>query len=313
VILHIVNGGTVADGLRAAGVEGDVVEYADVLHEGPVPPDENAADFREVRAAFIAASGWAPAEQARLHISAWEGPATVLREFDDVVLWYEHDLFDQLLLIRLLSWWWKNAPVDPPSLVSPGDYLGLQTPAQLVALFEARECVEEAQLTLACDAWRAFTASEPLELARIVGHENTMALPHLEGALRRLLEEYPSVTNGLARTERQILEILEQSPLTPFDLFTANARREERVFMGDATFFMRLERMLAARRPLVRRDAHDAPIQITDNGRRVLSGELDDVAMNGIDKWIGGVHLTSDNVWRWNGDEVMRGDGGINR
>ena len=310
MILHIVNGKTVTDGLQAAGIAGDVVEYSDVLHEGPVPPDDDATAFRETRAEFLASMGWVPADEARLLIGAWEGPVTVLREFEDVVLWYEHDLFDQLLLIRLLNWWWKHAPVDPPSLVSPADYLGMQSAAQLQALFAGRERVSEAQLTTAADAWRAVTAPDPTQLARIVLHENTAALPHLEGALRRLLEEYPSPVNGLGRTERQILEILEQSPLTLYDLFAANARREERVFMGDATFFQRVDRMLAARRPLIERNGGDAPLQITDNGRRVLSGELDDVVLNGIDRWIGGVHLAGDNVWRWNGDEVIGGMGG---
>ena len=304
--LHIVNGAIVADALREAGVGGVIVEYADVLHEGPVPFDEDPAAFRDVRAGFLAAGGLASFADARRHLGAWEEHVARLAELEEVVLWYEHDLFDQLLLIRLLGWWQRNAPEAPPALVSPADYLGVMTAAQLGALFDARQRVTATQLAVAAEAWRAVTAPEPRALADMVRRERVEVLPHLEGALRRLLEEYPSPDGGVGRTERQVLEILEQSPLTPFDLFTANARREERVFMGDATFFLRLDRMLGARRPLIQRSPHDGPLLITDNGLRVLRGELDDVALNGIDQWIGGVHLTPENVWRWNGDEMMR-------
>jgi hypothetical protein len=42
-------------------------------------------------------------------------------------------------------------------------------------------------------------------------------------------------------------------------------------------------------------------VTITNRGRAILNGELDRVATYGIDRWFGGVHLTSDGVqWRWN-------------
>jgi hypothetical protein len=304
--LHIVNGSTTQQGLQQAGIPGETSEYADVLHEGPVPPDDDIDAWLSVRAEFIASLEWESAEAALQHMRGWQRALESFRDYDDVVLWYEHDLFDQLLLIRHLHWWWTHAPMDPPSLVSPADYLGGMSSAQLLGLFEAKRRVTEAQLTLASSAWQAFTASEPTELVRIVQHENTSDLPHLQGALLRLLQEYPSTRNGLGRTEQQMLGILEQSPLSAFDLFTANARREERVFMGDATFFTRLDRLLSARRPLVQRRTADGPLELTDHGQRVLAGEADDVELNGVERWIGGVHLTESALWRWNGVSVAR-------
>jgi hypothetical protein len=40
---------------------------------------------------------------------------------------------------------------------------------------------------------------------------------------------------------------------------------------------------------------------MTATGRRVLGGDADHVAVNGIDRWIGGTHLNGHAVrWRWN-------------
>jgi hypothetical protein len=41
-------------------------------------------------------------------------------------------------------------------------------------------------------------------------------------------------------------------------------------------------------------------LRLTATGARVLAGEADHVALNGVDRWIGGVHLQGHQVpWRW--------------
>jgi hypothetical protein len=36
----------------------------------------------------------------------------------------------------------------------------------------------------------------------------------------------------------------------------------------------------------------------------VLHGDADRVELLGIDRWIGGTHITPANVWRWNAAEL---------
>ena len=41
-------------------------------------------------------------------------------------------------------------------------------------------------------------------------------------------------------------------------------------------------------------------VAITDAGREVLHGHADRTALLGLDRWLGGVHLTSPDIaWRW--------------
>jgi hypothetical protein len=58
--------------------------------------------------------------------------------------------------------------------------------------------------------------------------------------------------------------------------------------------------------PLLRLDPSGRPVKratgvdLTDTGARVLAGQADQIALNGIDRWIGGVHLQGHRVpWRW--------------
>lgn len=48
-------------------------------------------------------------------------------------------------------------------------------------------------------------------------------------------------------------------------------------------------------------------LRLTHIGERVLAGTADHVLLNGIDRWIGGVHLQGHDVpWRWNdGTETL--------
>ncbi|MDP4504935.1 hypothetical protein [Nonomuraea turcica] len=45
----------------------------------------------------------------------------------------------------------------------------------------------------------------------------------------------------------------------------------------------------------------DARLSLIGAGRHVLHGRQDHVTLNGVDRWIGGVHLAGRAVpWRWN-------------
>jgi len=63
--------------------------------------------------------------------------------------------------------------------------------------------------------------------------------------------------------------------------------------------------LAAAPVPLLEAESGTDRVAITDAGRRVLDGRDDHVALNGVDRWIGGVHVTGD--WRWDeGTESVR-------
>lgn len=51
-------------------------------------------------------------------------------------------------------------------------------------------------------------------------------------------------------------------------------------------------------------DARPFPraMRLTPLAREVLAGRRDWIAENGIDRWVGGVHLMPGNVWRWDSD-----------
>jgi hypothetical protein len=91
------------------------------------------------------------------------------------------------------------------------------------------------------------------------------------------------------------------------DLFPAHQRTEEHPFMGDSTIWDRLHDLERGTRPLVKiargtteRVMLDSAITITNDGRCVLAGELDWMAIAAFERWIGGTHLVAPAIqWRW--------------
>lgn len=185
--------------------------------------------------------------------------------------------------------------------------LGQLDARQLSTLVERKEPVTNSHFDLAVRAWAAFRAPDPVALVRLA-RERPDALPFLADALRRLLAEYPSSANGLSTTARHAMEAMEEGPLDGGALFQRTQDREDRPFMGDRGFFDVIGCLASARTPLVRidpegvsRDLRGRRVSLTAAGRRVLHGDADAVALNGIDQWRGGVHLfgADSSPWRW--------------
>jgi len=183
------------------------------------------------------------------------------------------------------------------SLICTDRYLGPMTPSELAELWPIRRTVSDEEFDLAAAAWRAFCSPDPSAIDRLLGSD-TSALPFLAGALRRHLQQFPSVENGLARTERQILQAAFEGRHRFASLFAAEQRMEERVFMGDTSLRRWMRGLIECRHPLL--SDSEGAYRVTSLGREALNGTVDHVRLNGINRWLGGVHLEgSDSLWRW--------------
>jgi hypothetical protein len=325
-VLHVLNGDSARLGIERSGIPGRFVVWPDILYEGPTPL-ATGEEWIAVRTAYLAGVADRPIGEVAERYRQNDAILESFRDHDEVVCWFEHDLFDQLLLIRHL-WWLRTRSLAAEaqrakagakveltklSLVCRDMYLGPLKPEAFPPLFTDRQPITDAQLDLGSRAWTAFCGDDP---SRLLPFAVTVSpdLPFLAPALRRFLEEYPSAVNGLSRTESQILRVLSDRPLAIGDAFGASADLEDAIFMGDLSFFAIVEALASARHPLLTIDEDakepqrfvDRTIRLTDTGRRVLAGRADHVALNGIDRWLGGVRLTPERHWRWTGSSLLR-------
>ncbi|HET9216345.1 MAG TPA: DUF1835 domain-containing protein [Terriglobia bacterium] len=311
-MLHITDGESVAGTLRKSAVTGAVSTYGDMMYEGPALADLGATQWREIRARFMSDADYASLEEARKYLQACQDTLSAYSQHEEVVIWLDHRLSNQLILVKVLDWFSRqNLGAVKLTLLCIGQIdgvtpfgLGALEANQLLSLVDTRRPVTEAQFRTAQTAWRAFTSPNPKEIERFI-RSDTSALPFVGSALRRHLEQFPSVHNGLSRTEQQALSFLnDKGALSGAQLFVAVQHMEEAVFMGDTSFYRIMSELSRAPYPLVQMNnatqPHRAELAITETGRRVLAGEADHVKLNGMDRWLGGVHLSAGKpIWRW--------------
>jgi hypothetical protein len=303
-VLHVTNGDSVAVPLLQTGLGGDAFAWRDAYHEGPVRSGERSRVI-DARAAFLSSHGWGDEDALRAELLARDARfVDALREGQEIVLWFEHDLYDQLQLIDALALAGETG-FDPEQLelIEIGSFpgrpgfrgLGELTPPELESLWPGRRAVTDQDTAGAQLAWEAVRSSDPRPLLS-VRRDPPPTRPFLGAALGRLLEELPGARDGLSRTERQLLSLLADGPLLTGALFVASQDLEEAPFHGDTWVF----ETLASLEPLV--SLTEGAAEITDAGRTVLAGEADRVDLLGIERWVGGTHLVPGAVWRWDAD-----------
>ena len=303
-LLHVTNGDSTAGTLRQTALGGTVVAWRDALHEGQVPAGDDEG-VRAARARFLATTGIAEGDVLAELRARDAMLLEALESDDDVVLWFEHDLYDQLQLVQALALV-ARADVSTNTLRlicidrfegHPGFAgLGELNPDELETLWPLRAPIATDTLGAAVAAWDAFREGDPREVAAHARGQHP-GLPFLGAALTRLLEELPSARDGLARSERQLLEALAGGATSLADLLLASFEQEEAPFLGDTWLVERLDRLAGGPRPLV-----EDGWRLTHDGRATLDGRLDAVEAVQPDRWLGGVRVQGPRPWRWDAD-----------
>lgn len=316
--MHVRCGDDIIGKLKEAGLPGKMVKWCDPLSIGPTPVGLDQENWYSVRSEFLAKSYNLTQDKALSDLRAQDETLKTFVQHDAVILWFEHDLFDQIILVWLLQWFARQQMgntqlrlicVDRFPGVEKFIGLGQLKSQELIALYGTSEVVTVEQFSLACDVWDAWCAPSPKDLEGCL-FKDTSALPYLRAAIRRHLQNFPSTYNALSLTEQRALESVNEGSSTASESFLAVMAKEEIPWMGDAMFYAEIERLRIGPAPLLKTNStdpigHRTQLRITEKGQAVLIGQEDAIALNGIDRWVGGVHLAEGSVWRWDQESEM--------
>ena len=317
-MLHIHNGDSAAGTAKKSDIPGEHLAWREALVCGPTPGNLSIDEFCQLRAQHLADAYGANLERTERELRAQEQTLARLSDHEEVVLWFEHDLFGQVQLMYLLHRFAQSELGKTRlSLICINEFpdvsgfrgFGELNEDQLATLFPQRQEITQPQLDLGSKAWQAYSAAQAAGLIALLDSD-TSVLPFLKGAISKHLQRFPSTKNGLGRIESVGLELIAKGHSSFRSLFPAFARREPEYGYGDAQLFLELKRLAEAPAPALsggnNQTASDpaqmllSSFEITEFGKAVLAGEEDFVRRNGIDHWLGGVHLVgSEAPWRW--------------
>jgi hypothetical protein len=320
--LHLFTGDHAAETVRTAlriPVAETLIQH-DVISCGPVKGFTSRDEWIRTRDDLWDGLGGAPDLEEFPHDLVIE--AERLGTASRLVLWMGAGLADRLLLPSVLAladlMRMDLPPMETvqitahPTLRVPVLGWGMLRPADVGQ--PKRTEVDVEHRMRARRAWAALTASTPISLAHALDTLDEDA--ELLAAMATLIERYPDPVRGLSHWDTALLMCVPDAGSDAFTIIggAIGANHQHVDPVGDMYLFWRLRRLADAnlRQPLLTL-AGDAgamrhsQVTLTPFGKQVRLGMANHVAVNGIDDWIGGVHLhaAAGSLWyRRNGELI---------
>ena len=149
-------------------------------------------------------------------------------------------------------------------------------------------------------AWRVYTSSDPAVLSGYIAGASPM--PALHRAMGQLVLRYPDIRSGVGLWDEFLLRHTAQEGPGAVRVigYTLGDMSDTLDWAGDLYLFRRLIDLASPdlASPLIStlgnvKAMRDCRVRLTAFGQKVLEREANHVAENGIDEWIGGVHLST--------------------
>ena len=196
--LHVRCGHDIQQTLEQAGFNGDFLPYIEPLCIGPLFLDEKT--LSEIRAEYVSdrlLSEMKEVEKSLEQIKSEAKQATsklLDNDYQRIVLWVEHDNYDQLMLIRslyLLSYQniTKVEIIEVSTFPGRERFIGLGQlpPEALRALWNSRTKVSVEHITVATKVWPAFCSKSPLKLVEYYHKVDQGLFPNIREVIFRHL------------------------------------------------------------------------------------------------------------------------------
>lgn len=309
--LHIRCGSDIEPALREAGFVGAFLDFSDPFCQGPVldlPPEEFVASRLDF---IVSAYGLDATEAQKKHRLRYARLANAAA-YQKIILWFEHDSFDQLILMYLLKHFGGLEEKPAIELVFVDDFpveprfmgLGQLSPDQLKTIYDKREPVGDALFGLGAEVWSALVDVTPVTMVRLA-QKDTPIVTKCAQALMRHLKELPAKSSGLSLTEELSLKILAgEGPLTGGKLFRALMLDHEPLpYLGDLMYWYDLGRLVDGGAITAGAgDWAERELAITDLGRACLKGDADWMDHVKVERYVGGIRVAPEGkIWRRQG------------
>lgn len=312
-MIHIVNGDALANKMK--NFNGMVVPWREMYDFGPLMKDGSQEMLLIKRSLFFEKKVGIPASLFIENGQKQNQWLDNLPRNSEITLWFEHDRYDQTMLMYLLNELstkgFKNL-----SLVTINQYPGIDpfygltqlSSRQLIQLYHTRkQSITKEQISEAIAGWNAYTSVNPYDIERWItsskGH-----LPFLKKAMETHLSYFPSIKNGLSEVENLVFHFINERICSFIEIFQYINEQRDIDGLSDLHLAAIINQLINGEHPLLQSDVplpnfkHPVPksnLSLTSFGLEVLNGSNDRFDFVGIDWWLGGVHLQQDK-WRWN-------------
>ncbi|MFD2567901.1 DUF1835 domain-containing protein [Pseudotenacibaculum haliotis] len=275
-ILHITNGDSTTNYLQSLQFEGEFITWREMLCEGKTSIDVGSESFWKTRFDFFKSS-YKVTKKTFIDLTLKEYRTLCQKKGQqEIVLWFEYDLFCQVNMIAIISWIKRYRKNEKVSLVCSGDVEGSKKRLGLSELneeqirnhFENRIELSQDDIEYADYIWQLYCSDSPLRLETVYKFNPMSPFSYLGDAIDVHLKRFPSIENGLNVVENYIVDIADTTKPTSKNEFVGNLlRNQETLGFGDTQYFQKLDKLKS-----LFTSFH--PVKLSRKGKKVLTNQL---------------------------------------
>ena len=212
-ILHITNGDTTTNYLKKLHIDGDFITWREMLCEGKTQVEVGSEDFWKIRFNFLKQSYKITKKQfIDLTVKEYRNLCNQKSQ-DEIVLWFESDLFCQINMIAVISWLKRYRKGRKISLGCSGSLKGKTklfglselSENQLKEHYKNRVELTQDDIAYADYVWQLYCSNNPIQLQNVYTYQQNTTFTYLIESILMHLQRFPSIANGLNNVENKIL------------------------------------------------------------------------------------------------------------
>ncbi len=273
-LLHITNGDSFTERLNTLKLSGDVITWREMLCEGKTLTNVGSESFWKTRFEFL---------NKNYKVSKSSFIEKTLKEYrslcnhkqqDQIVLWFEYDLFCQINMLAIISWLQQHRKYTQISLVCSGKEddsdklyaLNELNNEQLLDLYKNRVVLDQDDIEYADYVWQLYCSDNPIRLENLTDFKN-YKFNYLESAIQTHLKRFPSIANGLNIMENNILDLaIAEKPTSKKAFLHAVLENQDNLGFGDTQY----ERAINRLKPLF---SSFNPVRLTKKGKEIFDNQ----------------------------------------
>ncbi|MGB7395329.1 MAG: DUF1835 domain-containing protein [Pricia sp.] len=273
-LLHITNGDNFTEKLKSLKLKGDIITWREMLCEGQTLTTVGSESFWKTRFEFLnknykISKSWFVEKTLKEYRSLCNH-----KQQDEIVLWFEYDLFCQINMIAVLSWLKAHRKYAHVSLVCSGKEdetdamysLNQLSDEQLMDLYDNKIELTQDDIEYADYVWQLYCSDNPIRLENLSDYSE-FQFDYLSGAIHAHLQRFPSIKNGLNDMENTILRLaMEKKPADRKSFLSEILQNQGFLGFGDSQY----ERALGRMKPLF---SSFKPVRLTKKGKEILDNK----------------------------------------
>ncbi|MGB5499998.1 MAG: DUF1835 domain-containing protein, partial [Maribacter sp.] len=253
-LLHITNGDSLTDRLQSLKFKGDIITWREMLCEGKTLTNVGSESFWKTRFEFLnknykVSKSWFVEKTLKEYRSLCNH-----KQQDQIVLWFEYDLFCQINMLAVISWLKTHRKYAQISLVCSGNEdetdkmygLGEVSDEKLQELYDNRTELTMNDIEFADYVWQLYCSDNPIRLENLTDFKNNQ-YHYLSDAIKAHLKRFPTIKNGLNDIENHVLRLsFEKKPKSKKELVRTVLMDQGVYGFGDSQY----ERIITTLKPL---------------------------------------------------------------